>query len=74
MRTDFLFTQPSFFRGVARVIDLWGQLNAYNLSVTSSEADLIALRSDWEMIRRDFNAGVREYRNDPSQALLFAIR
>jgi hypothetical protein len=60
MRTNFLFIQPSFFRGVGRVFDLWGQLDGYNTSVTSAEADLIALRSDWTMIAQDFRTGLRE--------------
>ena len=74
MPTDFLFIQPSFFRGIGRVADLWGQLNDYNFSITSSEADVIALRADWEMIRQDFEAGVREYRKNPAQAVLFPAR
>jgi hypothetical protein len=74
MPPDFLFIQPSFFRGMGRVADLWGQLNDYNFSVTSSEADLIALRADWDAFRQSFDAGLRAYRTNPSQATLFPER
>jgi hypothetical protein len=74
MPTDFLFIQPSLLRGIGRVADLWGQLDDYNFSVTSSEADLIALRADWETVRQHFEAGLREYRKNPSQAVLFPAR
>ena len=68
-KTDFLFIQPTFFRGVGRVVDLWGQLSDYNFSVTSSEADIIALRADWDVIRHDFETGVRECRANPGVAV-----
>jgi hypothetical protein len=72
MRTDFLFVQPSFLRGFGRIFDVWGQLNDYNFSITSAEADIIALRSDWEMIGRDFREGVKAYKRNADQLALFA--
>lgn len=73
MRTDFLFVQPSTFRGVGSVLDFWGQLAQYNFSVTSAEADLIALRSDWAMIAQDFREGLRAVSRPESQMALFAV-
>jgi hypothetical protein len=64
MRTNFLFIQPSALRGVGRVLDFWGQLSQYNFSVTSTEADLIALRSDWMMIAQDFHDGLKKAAGD----------
>jgi hypothetical protein len=71
MRTDFLFVQPSALQGIGRILDFWGQLSQYNFSVSSAEADFIALRSDWEMIARDFRAGLREASRPESQLSLF---
>lgn len=71
MRTDFLFVQPSVLRGVGRVLDFWGQLSQYNFSVSSAEADIIALRSDWAMIARDFRSGLKEASRPESQLSLF---
>ena len=32
VKSDFLFAQPSFASGAARVFDLWGQFDDYNRS------------------------------------------
>jgi hypothetical protein len=71
MRTDFLFIQPSAFQGVGRILDFWGQLAQYNFSVSSAEADIIALRADWAMIAQDFRARLKEARHPESQLALF---
>ncbi|HKR66647.1 MAG TPA: hypothetical protein VJZ00_23170 [Thermoanaerobaculia bacterium] len=71
MRTDFLFVQPSVLRGVGRLLDFWGQLSQYNFSVSAAEADIIALRSDWEMIAQDFRSGLSEASRPESQLPLF---
>ena len=72
MRTDFLFVQPSLLRGVGRSFDLWGQLNQYNTSATPADADILALRSDWEVVAQDFRNGLKAASNSPDQASLFA--
>jgi hypothetical protein len=51
--TSFLFASPSFLEGLARTIDLGSTLDEYNQSVTPEQADLIAIRNDWEMIGED---------------------
>ena len=53
METTFLFASPSFLSGVARVLDLWCQLDNYNESKTVEEADAIALYSDFRMVGQD---------------------
>jgi hypothetical protein len=48
MGTDFLYANPSFWGGMASVLDLGGTLvKEYNRSSTINEADFRALRSDW---------------------------
>jgi hypothetical protein len=53
MRTDFLFAQPSFLSGVARLADLWGALDSYNSSTSEEFADSVALYSDWRVTGED---------------------
>ena len=52
-RSDFLFAQPSFVSGVARLLDWYGLYDAYSTSCTGREADYKALSSDWQMIGQD---------------------
>jgi hypothetical protein len=51
--TAFLFARPSFLEGLARTIDLGATLDEYNQSVSPEQADLIAIRNDWEIIGED---------------------
>lgn len=51
--TTFLFAKPSFLEGLARTIDLGATIDEYNSSLTQEQADLIAIRNDWETIGED---------------------
>ena len=51
--SDFLFAQPSFGSGVARVLDLWGRFDVYNTSDSAEEADARAIASDWLVVGQD---------------------
>ena len=53
VKTDFLFVRPSFLAGMARVLDLYGQYDIYNVSPTTSEADAKAIASDWIVVGQD---------------------
>ncbi|MFA7421954.1 MAG: hypothetical protein WCZ90_19885 [Melioribacteraceae bacterium] len=53
-----LTDKPSFLDGFARVLDLSGSLNIYNDSQCEEEADIKALRSDWEAIGKDLGAAI----------------
>jgi hypothetical protein len=56
-QTDFLFAQPSFSSGAARVLDLWGSFDGYNESSSAEEADQIAISNDWAVVGQDiYNA------------------
>lgn len=53
-----LWARPSFFEGVARLLDFGGALNTYNASATEAEADEKAVRSDWETVGLDLFAAM----------------
>ena len=49
----FLFANPSFAEGAARIFDLGNTLNEYNRSLTPEQADFIALAMDYQAIGQD---------------------
>jgi hypothetical protein len=49
-RSGILFARPSFLEGIGRLFDFGGTLNQYNDSSTPQEADIKALRADWEAV------------------------
>lgn len=57
--TDFLFAQPSWLSGVARVIDLGASFDEYNVSATPARADARALSADWRVIGQDLFSAAR---------------
>lgn len=61
MRTQrfVLYARPSFWEGIARLIDFGGALNVYNSSETEEEADEKAIRSDWEVVGSDMRAALK---------------
>lgn len=59
MASDYLYIQPTFWRGAARVGDLWGTLDQYNTSATAIEADYRAIYSDWMAVGRDMASAIR---------------
>lgn len=58
-RTDFLFARSSFLSGVARVLDMFGTFDRYNVSRTPEEADARAIASDWQIVGYDMRAAVQ---------------
>lgn len=61
MSSDFLFSNPSFLSGVARTLDLWAQLDSYNISPSPASADAVALRNDWRAVEEYLREAVRVY-------------
>ena len=57
MFNDYIFTEPSFLRGVAKVLDPGGVLTRDSIIISSSpaEADRNALASDLRVVSRDMN-------------------
>ena len=66
--STFLFAEPTFLSGVARIFDFAGSLNEYNHSLTPEQANRIALRNDWEAVGDALRTAVDEYRRDMSQS------
>jgi hypothetical protein len=48
--TTFLFSNPSFFSGVARLLDFEGAFDSYNHSRSPIEADTKAMHVDWAIV------------------------
>lgn len=61
IRTDFLFTSPSFLQGWASIFDFGGFLLEFNESKSPEEADEKAIRSDWAMVGKDLQKAIQEY-------------
>ena len=59
--STFLFARPSFIEGMARVIDLGATLQVYNESRTEKEADIKAIKKDWEAVGEDVANAVKGY-------------
>jgi hypothetical protein len=60
MSRYFLFARPSFWSGMARVVDLGGTLNEYNYSISPRRADYYAIRSDWNVVGDDISEAVNK--------------
>jgi predicted oxidoreductase (fatty acid repression mutant protein) len=56
----FLFAQPSFIEGMARVLDLGNNLNVYNESPNDHIADSEALKTDWNLVGQDISKAITE--------------
>lgn len=58
-----LFTSlPSFAKGAGRIFDFSQTIDQYNASDTSEEADLKAIKSDWEAIGKDMRVAIKSYK------------
>ncbi len=68
VQTDFLFAQPSFASGMARVFDLFGTFDAYNLSESGAEADARAIASDWLIVGQDIAEAMEQYEESSKAA------
>ncbi|PIU68382.1 hypothetical protein COS81_04160 [candidate division WWE3 bacterium CG06_land_8_20_14_3_00_42_16] len=67
LNSSTLYNTPSFLKGVARVIDLFGQLDEYDYKKTEKEADAEALRRDWYIVGQDIFDGVEKYERGSRQ-------
>ena len=52
-QTMFLFARPSFFEGLARLIDVGDTLTEYNQSLNGQQADDLAMRADLVALGND---------------------
>lgn len=60
--TNFLFNQPSFLRGISRILDLGSTSNIYNSFDSDDRVDYRAVMSDWNMIGEDMRGAMNEYK------------
>lgn len=63
MSTDYLYARPSLWSGLARLLDLRASFDVYNEALTPAQADVLALRSDWQAVGSDLWKAVRAYEN-----------
>jgi hypothetical protein len=56
-----LFARPSLIEGLARIMDFGHTLNTYNYSHSGEEADIKALRKDWQAVGIDLESALKEY-------------
>ena len=61
MSSYFLFANPSFISGMARVLDLGSTLNEYNYSAYPEKADYYAVNSDWRIVGSDIRTAMARY-------------
>ena len=66
--TDFLVARPSFLSGVARLLDLWGGFDGYNVSRDGRSADEMALNADWRVIGQDLEIAIEKFRKSHPKA------
>jgi len=59
--TSYLFATPSFFGGMASILDVGGTLVVYNESATPAEADTKATRNDWKAVGKDLMVSMQDY-------------
>lgn len=60
-RTFYLFTEPSFVEGFARIIDIGDTLSVYNYSNTEEESDSLAIKNDWLQVGQDLSKAITIY-------------
>lgn len=60
-KSTFLFARPSFIEGMARIMDLGATMQIYNDSKTEKEADIRALKKDWEAVGEDVVIAAKQY-------------
>jgi hypothetical protein len=59
---DYLFANPSFLEGVARLLDLGSTLNIYYEDILSEdEEDYYAMKRDWNLVAHDLKSAINEY-------------
>lgn len=58
MHSDFLFAHPSRLAGLARLLDLFGTFDDYNVSRTRPIADARAMYADWVMTGQDIRNAI----------------
>lgn len=61
---SYLYASPSFLAGAARLLDFGNTYDAYNHTVTGSQADSLGLLWDWAVVGNDLWQGEIAYQAD----------
>ena len=61
-RTYRLFSMPSASSGVARLFDISGSFDKYNVDTSEWVADLKALSADWAMVGNDLATSMLQFK------------
>ena len=59
--TELLYSQPSFLEGFARALDVGGTFDDFNYSSSETEADCVAIASDWYAVGADLHHAIAAY-------------
>lgn len=62
--SEYLYAKPSFWEGVARLVDFSGSLSVYNGASTPIRADNLALLSDWVVIGDDLKETITVFKKN----------
>ena len=60
----FLFARPSFWAGIAALLDFGNTLSVYNESPTPRQADYFAMKSDWVAVGNDIRYAIERVDQD----------
>ena len=63
-RSGRLFSNPSMFEGMSRVLDILGNQDVYNEDLTPQQADSQALYSDWASVGDHLILAAQELASD----------
>ena len=58
--SDFLFARPSFWEGLGRIVDVGDTLTEFNRSLSTTQADRIALEQDWLMVGKELRQAMSQ--------------
>ncbi|MBU0668043.1 hypothetical protein KJ951_01110 [Patescibacteria group bacterium] len=61
IETSYLYANPSFIGGMAKVLDMGGTLVVYNESSTPVVADIKAMSNDWKAVGKDLAYSIQNY-------------
>ncbi len=50
---SYLYSSPSFWSGVSRLLDLGNTYDQYNQSQTEKDADSVGIFMDWDAVGQD---------------------
>jgi|GEM_PF-5380386 len=63
-----LFIFPTFFRGMAKSVDLWGNLEDYAYCDSEHEADSKSLKRDYYIVSVGLGEALKDYEQKQIQA------